>query len=180
MPEFILDTSGAVRETRDNPPRFYPSPCLWADLDAFTQGYIEALFFTNSAPGYTLDQVADDLTAYEAVVLDGGTIPEDAGFADLAPETLAKIIDDCVKFQIGGPFKSFIAASIAGAAILERGSTDIETEAGRDFWYTRNGHGCGFWDGDWPEPYAAQLTEAAKAFREVDAYLGDDSKVYLS
>ena len=39
--------------------------------------------------------------------------------------------------------------------------------AGHDFWLTRNGHGAGFWDGDWQEPAAAALTAAAHAFGEV-------------
>lgn len=39
--------------------------------------------------------------------------------------------------------------------------------AGRDFWYTRNGHGCGFWDGDWPEPLGDALDTIAKRFGEV-------------
>ena len=48
-----------------------------------------------------------------------------------------------------------------------------------DFWLTRNGHGAGFWDrglgsvGD-------ELTKNAKPFGSVDAYVGDDGKVYLS
>jgi hypothetical protein len=28
-------------------------------------------------------------------------------------------------------------------------SNELTERAARDFWYTRNGHGCGFWDGDW-------------------------------
>jgi hypothetical protein len=50
--------------------------------------------------------------------------------------------------------------------------------AGHDFWLTRCGHGAGFWDGDWPEPYATMLTDAAKAFGEVDLYVGDDGMIY--
>lgn len=50
--------------------------------------------------------------------------------------------------------------------------------AGHDFWLTRCGHGAGFWDGDWPEPAATALTEASKAFGEVDLYLGDDGEIY--
>jgi len=44
-----------------------------------------------------------------------------------------------------------------------RGSSEypIEAQAGHDFWLTRNGHGAGFWDGDWPETGDA-LTEASK------------------
>lgn len=151
MPEFQLGTSGQVCRTE---PRSYgtASVCtLWGDLDAFTQGYVEALFFTESGG--------------EA---DGKEIG-DAGFADLDPDALAKILADCAKFQ----------DSRAWADTLEGHQGADEEHAGRDFWYTRNGHGCGFWDGDWPEPYATQLTDATKAFGEVSVYLSDDGKVCL-
>ena len=50
--------------------------------------------------------------------------------------------------------------------------------AGHDFWLTRNHHGAGFWDGDWPEPQATALTDAAHAFGERNLYLGDDGRIY--
>jgi hypothetical protein len=37
-------------------------------------------------------------------------------------------------------------------------------QAGHDFHLTRNGHGCGFWDGDWAEPGATVLTDWSKTF----------------
>ena len=43
--------------------------------------------------------------------------------------------------------------------------------AGYDLWMTRNGHGVGFWDGDWPEPLAEILTDAAKRLGNVDLYV---------
>ena len=89
--------------------------------------------------------------------------------ADLDPDALAKILADCAKFQ----------DSRAWVDTLEGHQGADEEHAGRDFWYTRNGHGCGFWDGDWPEPYATQLTDATKAFGEVNVYLSDDGKVCL-
>lgn len=52
--------------------------------------------------------------------------------------------------------------------------------AGHDFWLTRNGHGAGFWDGDWPEPMATRLTEESERYGEVDLYVGDDGKIYAS
>ena len=55
--------------------------------------------------------------------------------------------------------------------------TENQTE--RDFILTRNGEGCGFWDGDWMESVSEILTEAAKKFPEVHAFLGDDGKIYL-
>jgi len=47
-----------------------------------------------------------------------------------------------------------------------------------DFWLTRNGHGSGFWDGDWPDQ-GAKLTELSKRFGECDIYEGDDGKLHL-
>ncbi len=49
--------------------------------------------------------------------------------------------------------------------------------AGHDFWLTRNGHGAGFWDGDWPQ-HGDTLTAACKEYREVYLYVGDDGKIY--
>lgn len=85
----------------------------------------------------------------------------DATFSDLDADTLAQMVADCTKFQ-----------KDVGEMIAE----DIEG-AGRDFWYTRNGHGAGFWDGDWPE-FGDELTKAAERFGMADIYLGDDGKVY--
>lgn len=51
------------------------------------------------------------------------------------------------------------------------------SRGGHNFWLTRNGHGAGFWDGDYPE-YGDELTRRAKAFQEYDLYVGDDGKIY--
>lgn len=82
--------------------------------------------------------------------------------SDIAPETEENARRDCEAFC--GKHGSLFAGR--------------EREAGYDFWLTRNRHGAGFWDGDWPEPDATVLTEAAKAFGEVDPYVGDDGKLY--
>jgi hypothetical protein len=157
MPEFILDTAGVVsvdiRVSEGRAPgTSHPLVITaWRDLDAFAQGYIEAAFFTSTG---------DDGNALEQ------------GFSDLAPGTLAAMIADCAKF---------CESSAWLRAVNAAKSYDFpgEAQAGHDFWYTRNGHGCGFWDSDWPEPYATALTDAAKAFPERDLYVGDDGKVYL-
>ena len=77
---------------------------------------------------------------------------------DIAAETLWEMMKDCRTFQ-----------EAAGDVILE----DLE-RAGRDFWLTRNGHGAGFWDGDWPEEDEDRLTDLAKGYGEshLDAYQG--------
>lgn len=198
MPEFILESSGSVA---------MPSaPLAFADLDEFTQGYIEALFFTNECAQVTTEEF--NSAEFQADMIEGradGVLPCDVGFADLAPETLQSIIADCRAFQDEND--ELLQAAYA---------RDYDaSQAGRDFWFTRNGHGVGYWDRQQLEPDSAEyealtaemvanrdnaeLWQAAydkraalneeslgeklsKACRHrtVDAYFGDDGKVYLS
>lgn len=194
MPEFILDT-GTVETAR-----------AFAALDSFTQGYIEALFFTDEEQlceesGREMPAVAFNMATMESRFV-GGDSP---GFADLAPETLARIVADCAAFQA------------THAALLEEAyGRDYEADqAGRDFWYTRNGHGVGYWDRKELEPdseeYEAltaemvanrdnnaawgaacakrsalketglgeRLSKAARSFGNVDSLIGDSGLVYL-
>ena len=57
---------------------------------------------------------------------------------------------------------------------------------GHDFWLTRNGHGAGFWDGDYRdrdagEDYGDQLTSIVKAnFAECDVWADGDGGVHLN
>ena len=44
---------------------------------------------------------------------------------------------------------------------------------------SREGHGCGFWDGDWPIT-GDILTKASEAYGEMYLYVGDDGKIYGS
>ena len=57
-----------------------------------------------------------------------------------------------------------------------------DTDVGRDHWphdfcLTANGHGAGFWDGDYKHGYA--LTELCRPYH-YDAYVGDDGLVYIA
>jgi hypothetical protein len=138
-------------------------------LDAFTQGYIVALFFTEHAPGTTTEEWQATEEHAE------GSIPDDVGFADLAPEALERIKSDCERFQ----------AEAAGLLLeaYESGGERLaytQERAGHDFWLTRNGHGAGFWSRDWEHnsDVGDRLTARCKVFSNVDVYLGDDGKVY--
>lgn len=168
MPQFILDTAGEVAA----PPSVEgtwpwsilgrsPDPLKWKDLDAFTQGYIEALFFTDQEQ---LGEQSQDCQ------------PEEIGFSYLAPETLLAILEDCRDFQAGAAWKDALHALRDDGAAYDQG----EAQGGHDFWLTRNGHGAGFWDGDWVEPHGTALTTWADTFGGRDSYLGDDGLVYLS
>lgn len=96
---------------------------------------------------------------------------------DLDPATMESMMTDCAKFQKRA---ATIIAIADETGECKRGP-DCDTaleRAGHDFWLTRNGHGAGFWDGDWPEPYATQLDKLSKKFGESDLYTGDDGLIY--
>lgn len=182
MPEFILDTSGQV-----DPPasaKLWPHPLRWAQLSELTQGYIEALFFTESEPSRSRhERVTTRGTvrkSWERDVSEGQIkdMPGDYGYSDLASETLNSILRDCQEFERSPAWKAYV--EYRDEANGNDPDCPDDMQAGRDFWFNRNGHGVGFWDGDWPEPHASALDKLAESFREVDVYIGDDEKVYLS
>lgn len=120
------------------------------DLEDFTSATIEALFFTD--------------------IGDTGQPDSDA---KLAPETLLDLQADCRSF-----WRRF--GCYVNAADCNRGNGDHSkaAQAGHDFWMTRNGHGVGFWDGDWSEPYADMLDKGARCYGEFETYAGDDGMIY--
>lgn len=103
---------------------------------------------------------------FEAMIFtDFGTDQEIPGGAKIANETRLNLEADCRSF-----YRRY------GCYVDIADGTD--EQAGHDFWLTRNGHGAGFWDGDWPEPYADMLTEGSHSYGEFQLYLGDDGLVY--
>ena len=117
--------------------------------DKFTDSYIETAFWSSH---------------------DNEDNPLDFNYdyTDLAESTLATMRDDCAKFQANN--RCFVTM-----CWIYDGMDSVS--AGHDFWLTRNGHGAGFWDGDYPVTGDA-LTKASKQFPSVDLYIGDDGKIY--
>lgn len=87
---------------------------------------------------------------------DGEPLDQNFNWTDLSEETLETMIAECKRFQA--------ATGVTGA------------QGGHDFWLTRNHHGAGFWDGDWPN--GEELTKVAYSFGEYDLCIGDDGKIY--
>ena len=83
------------------------------------------------------------------------------GIDDLSTETIGKTKIDCQAF--------FNHNYELIKSNLDR--------AGHDFWLTRNHHGSGFWDGDWPEDVGDELTEASHSYGECSLYVSN-GKVY--
>lgn len=140
MPEFILEMGDA------NSARAYQK------LDAFTRGYIEAAFFTE--------------TGYE----ENGDL-ETASFGEIEGASLGDIIEDCRAWQE------------ANHGLLERAYARNYTaeQAGRDYWFTRNHHGVGFWDRSEldADDLGKALSNAAHTTGEVYVARGDDGAIYF-
>lgn len=151
------------------------------DSDEFTQGYIEAAFFTEAG---TADDAENDL--------------EDADPSEVAESAMIKVIADCTAFQ----------AKVADLLKRAYARNYTAEQAGRDYWFSRNGHGVGYCDREelddakaiwralgsprvdepgWKEyqkrtgkgqTLGDKLHAACKNL-EVSMYRGDDGKIYF-
>ena len=92
--------------------------------------------------------------------------------SDLAPKTLEAMRADCEVFQRdNSDLFVEICERYPAIALNDR-------SAGRDFWLTRNGHGCGFWDRGYSAEVDKALTDGAHAYGESNWYVGNDGLVY--
>lgn len=114
---------------------------------------------------------------WSSIVDNGDPMDRDRGPDDIATETVVKMLDDCAAFRA-----AIDADDLVHDALVNGGHTD--RRIAHDFWLTRNRHGAGFWDGDYPERLpdgrnlGDALTTMAHAFGEVDLYVGDDGRIY--
>lgn len=100
---------------------------------------------------------------------DDEPLDADFGAEDIAPESVAS-----AREELAG-FLAYVAECHPES--LDELASD-PARAGHDFWLTRNGHGAGFWDGDWE--HGTALTKASKTFGSSDAYVGDDGSIRLT
>lgn len=85
------------------------------------------------------------------------------GVFDISAGTAREFIGECADFS---------------SAQWDSVSRFAAKDVGHDFTMTRNGEGVGFWDGDYPEPYATTLTDASKTYNEFSLYVGDNGTIY--
>lgn len=109
---------------------------------------------------------------------DGEPLGRNHDLRSIAEDTLAAMMADCQDFQAS--FGAYVGHDLS--------------QAGHDFWLTRNGHGAGFWDGDWPMVYVQAgedhpmtdqydtfgefLTAMARPYGEFNLYIGDDGLIH--
>ena len=120
------------------------------NLERFTKAYIDMLYFVSTGN-------------------DEEDLPYDI---ELDPDCRLDIEADCRSF-----WRRF------GCYVLVDGACnsghDPVTHAGADFFLTRNGHGAGFWDGDWSTLYSVILDEGATSYGSAHPYAGDDGIMYI-
>lgn len=135
-------------------------------LDTFTLAYIDTALWCET------DQ--SDESGGES--FESNYVP-----ADIHVDTLAQMIYDCAAFQAANQ-KWWLESDDDGQPYCLRYGPDYDEtgHAGHDFWLTRNGHGAGFWDGDWSDACETILTDAADAFGCFDLYIGDDGLIHGS
>ncbi len=131
-------------------------PVRKEDIDDMVQGYL------NTALATSTDDYGEPLHTVEH--------PETGALLRLSDDVIPRMRSDCLRFYIQN--RDAIESSLSENAYLGM------RHVGGDFWLTRNGHGAGFWDGDWPEERSKRLTAACKKFGEVDLYIGDDNLIY--
>lgn len=155
---------------------------LSRDVDSFTLAYIEAALWSSTGPAYgecpccgktaLLDKLPEPEYQQDRMCAgpECGTretpheppLDSNYGWTDIAPECLQRMLDDCAKFQA--------ANDLTGYPLKE---------AGHDFWLTRAGHGCGFWENDFgTEEQCDKLTAACKRLGEFNLYPGDDGRLH--
>lgn len=113
--------------------------------DLFLRGYLDtALFTTDETPPSGVDYV--------------GAGRADEMFDSLPEHFIEQAKADCAKFQA------------ANAELLKRAGDDRQN--GSDLWYTRNGHGVGFFDRGYSNDLGEALTKAAYAMggHDLSAY----------
>jgi hypothetical protein len=132
-----------------------------ANLTAFQIGYITAALWSSN-----------DYSS-------GRPLNADYSRYDLSPDILASMCADCDAFEAA--HADDLSDSLMRHTFNDCETNDPESEYhGHNLWLTRNRHGCGYWDGDYREPEASRLTDAARSLGEVDLYVGDDGKIYHS
>lgn len=140
------------------------------DLDDFTVSYLETSMWSSHVmlPATEDELVDGKMDVDDEHPLHGisemDNVDDHFGIEDFTVEALRKACADCDAFR-------------------DTHSGDLEDEddghAAHDFWLTRNGHGCGFWDGDYEELKGERLTEGSKEFNEIYIWVDEEGALHF-
>lgn len=116
-------------------------------------------------------QALDEFTQgyWEAAFFTNAEDVGDLTFADVSKEAYDRAVSECLSFQTD---------NVAPLAAAYAKPDYSPVQAGRDFWFTRNGHGVGFWSREQlGDALGKELSDACER-REIDLYVADD-KIYF-
>lgn len=137
---------------------------LETNFDEFHDSYVEAALWSST-------DESDE----------SGGRPTDENYSsdDLDDECKALMRKDCTTFIERSVKLLLVAERLydTGRWAKPHGRSSVVTMAGHDFWLTRNGHGAGFWDGDWPKGIGEGLDAIAKTFGEFNLYVNDSGTI---
>ncbi len=122
--------------------------------------------------------------------------PLDRNFSidDFSPEAVEKArgdigdflsdVDDAIQVQVDSDLENGFEAEEygVGPALHNIWHTFPTEQLVRDFWFTRNGHGVGFWARPevYSERFADRLTNIAQKYGEVEVYVSDEGRLEFS
>lgn len=97
-------------------------------------------------------------------VSEDGAFDEQFDLSNFTEETVRAAVADCAKFQ------SDNADDLCD---------EDDRHAGHNFWLTRNGHGAGFWDGDYEEEKGKRLSATSEACGELHIWIDEAGSLHF-
>jgi hypothetical protein len=155
------------------------------EINEVLKGYIEAALWTEEerlkddyneiqkSTSFTNDDEDDELSEIDKLVKLSNNLNqktfENFTREDIEPDSLIKAYTD---------IKEFI--KLAGDSVYEAIYENGLERLGIDIWFTRNGHGSGFFDHSYDDEDEKKLIEAGKSLGSVDLYINDNLKLSFS
>ena len=146
-----------------------------SDINEILKGYIECALWTEQErleDDATMDIDDEEMDEVEKLIQLKGKIDRKS-FTSFVSED----IDIDSRINAYNDIKTFIKNAGDDAikeAIIENGLFKL----GMDIWFTRNGHGAGFFDHNYENENV--LINAGKKLKPKDLYVGDDGKLYFT
>jgi hypothetical protein len=109
----------------------------------------------------------------------GQPLDEFHSICDFSPECLEKLYAEYQEFisEVEAKITEKIGDDWESIDDFYEVLQPIQNQTECDYILTRNHEGSGFWDGDWMPEVSQILTDAARKYPEICAYLGDDDKM---
>ena len=118
--------------------------------------------------GYVKERVYQS-TIEALFFTDEDNLEQNDGLAFSAKLAIEKLVDSFLEYL------ESINAEITCTRINQYTESEM---LGHDLWLTINGHGAGFWDGDWEGKDLQKVLDWCKG-KTMETYVGDDLYVYI-